>query len=626
MSHNDDDVTEDYSSLRREKQETKKKPSKYAAAMLAMNLSQSSKSRSRSSSLSQKSLRIGGETSRTREKELHSERQKDERKHDNSIETKHATRTNARKPRRTAKTNTNATNATNNNAGTTAGGAPSTLKLPPPQNPLQAMFMASSHQTSGVASYPDPTRMPMSMPLPIGIPMTFSQSQGPAQTQAQTHAVGLAKPVQKHDIVGFEPVQRMHRENVLPALQFECTMLEDQLCEEISPFIIGRYIKFTQHEEIIPQKDPFWIMMLDELHIPEDSRRNPYDEKKRKDNVLIKRIIRDTPTIMDLLLKSKFSLIAILDRILTLWMTIISFGHAHAVTSSDENPFRQASREPNNDDENDDDDVSSGSPGSRSRSRSSRAGSSYTARTARRVKEPQDEEEESVTHLELPCLIHFQRFCTALDQEVAGRLRNWWYFTKSSKREDLPEVVLFRQFIRESVRYLLYKQLQQSLTTETHSIPSPLKIIEKAVAHHQEQQQQYGAIVGTFLDHRPQLLQKCYFMYQRHIRCFHQKQRALKTKRSETKRKDKHSVSLRRSLQEGVEKLLKCLESTHSVSVSIHRHNEKVQGVLTSLLEKIQKPAVNTAVPVAPKEKEKEKEKPNYRSVLGTGAAEDKKT
>jgi hypothetical protein len=139
---------------------------------------------------------------------------------------------------------------------------------------------------------------------------------------------------------------------------------------------------------------------------------------------------------------------------------------------------------------------------------------------------------------------------------------------------------------------------------------SPLKMIEKAMAQHQEQQQQYGAIVGTFLDHRPSVIQRCFFMYQRHVKAFHE---TAKTAPIGNRSQHKDNKHLRRTFQESFDKMLRTLHDLTQASMGIHRHNEKVQGVLTSLLEKIQKPPVEKE---KPKEKEKEKEKPNYRAVL----------
>jgi hypothetical protein len=632
-----DDVTDEYENVRRAKYDNQKeedvghkskqtkrklgKPSQYAAAV--MNLSKSTASSPRH-----------GSRSRSRST---STRAYHYRKHEQTHDKKYEKIKENKEIKETKETDSNKNNAEKMAGGDISkpktrragrkkkvdsgdsGSSSSVLKFPPPQNPLQAMFMsAAAASTSGLAapaSYPGPNQMSYhlqtSMIPKTAAPLPNHQQQQPAQQ------------------LRYERIQKSASANILPALQFELTMLEQQICEEISPFIIKRFFYFYQHEEIHANFN-FWVMLLDELHIPEDSRKHPYEGKKHDDNIRIKRIIRDDPSIMDLLLKTRSSLIGMIDRVMTLWVTILSFGHVYVVDGAD--PYSAFLKEIGQEQEDpglhddDEDDARSSSSSSSSR----RSPSQQQQQQQRRQKSILGENaEDDISFLELPCFVHFQKLCTALDQEVAGRMRNWLMIqhSKDDGMPYIPDVQLFRQFVNESFRYILYKQIQCDI-----EMKAPLKMIEKAMMQHQEHQQHYGAIVGTLLDHRPAIIQKAILGYQRQVKSINAARLLRFRQQAQDKRlsyQEKQSYKeTHQSLQQSFERMYRVLTELTHASVSNHRHNEKIQHTLVSLLEKFQKQreakgaekdtkdGKEAKESKEAKDKQDKQDKPNYRAVI----------
>lgn len=589
MDH-DDDVTDDYATMKKKKDGILPKTSRYAAAAAAYEYTgtktdrkeskPSSDSRSRrhssrsssfyrrSSSRSIHSVHSGKMREKTdKEKEKEKAKAKDKDK-DKDIKT--AASTFLKQSRRKKRS------------------VPSASVPVPSVFPLQSTITATTAGTSHNALQ---ALLSRSFPVPL-VPVT--------------------------PIVQSGSCEMVQRSNSLPAivgaLQFEFSSLEDFACEEISPFILKRFISFHHHEEI--KNDKLWMLLLDELHIPEEKRKTPYDEKKHEANRAIKNIIREDPSVMDLLLKTRTSIIAILDRLTTIWLTLISFGRVHTAEHPDpyayaEDTKRKRTRDQelaSTDDEDEDDEEDGNGE-----------------REHEKEKEKEDEFLiDEPLYVELPCFVQFQQFCTALDEEVAGRLRNWMYTVRSSQREEL-DLVIVKQFIRESIRHILVKHIPMD-------IGSPLKMLEKAAAQHQEHLQQFGSIVGTFLNHREPILRACYVRYEQH-------KKAVMARKSRQRFEIKYRLAvseenrlLRTTLRSSLDRMHDTLTELTQANVAIHKHNEKVQNVLMSLLEKLQKPTSSSSSITSKKtdidkekDKDKDKDKPNYRALLATTGAKDEK-
>jgi hypothetical protein len=375
------------------------------------------------------------------------------------------------------------------------------------------------------------------------------------------------KPIVKHagtqGILFYESAQNGIIANVVPALQFEWNLLEESLCEELSPFIINRFLSFHQHAEIIGddrttsdrERSKKWVSLLDEIHICEEKRKKPYDAQKHEENLLWKRIIREQPTVMELFLKANIPVIATLDRMLTLSTTIMSFAQPYPVTENEE------------EDEEDDNEE-------------------------REEEEEQEKPFRSPTHVDIPVLIHFQKFCTFVDEDVAGRLRNWLYTLRGAKYTDLADLTTLKHFIAKAIRNALARQLPTEML-------SPIKMMENAARHHQEQMQQFGSIVGNAMDHRQPLLQKCYSMYQRFVKHAKEQRKAIRSQEKNSKNK----------FQEAFDRMYTTVSELTKASLATQKHNEKVQNILLGLLEKLQKPSV----PIKPASVEP---KPDYRAAL----------